>query len=274
MFISPMLLHQVDKPFDDENYITEMKFDGIRLLLSHFDKTTLYTRHQTDCTIRFKELLDHNLPYGTILDGEVIVTNHEGKPDFEAVMQRFSSKKSNHKVQFMVFDIIYFRGKPVMDLPLMERKQLLEEVIPADSDHIVKVPYIVGKGISYFKAIKDNNLEGIALKVKDSIYKQNHRSKNWLKVINYSYTEVKITGFRKKEFGLLLNFENGQSAGLLEFMPLNERKAFYQVSKQLVYKEDKNFIYIDPIIKCRVKYRNLTKQGKLRIPVFNSFIFN
>jgi DNA ligase 1 len=274
MFISPMLLHQVDKPFDDGNFITEMKFDGIRLLLSHFDKTTLYTRHHTDCTTKFKELLEHNLPYGTILDGEVIVTDHEGKPDFEAVMQRFSSNKSNHKVTFMVFDILYYRGKPVMDLPQLERKHLLSEVLPDDSEHTIKVPYMVGKGISYFNAVKQNHLEGIVLKSKDSTYKQNHRSKNWLKVINYSYSDVKIAGFKKNEFGLLLNFDNGRSAGVMEFMPMNERKAFYQVSKQLIYKEDKNFVYIDPIIECRVKYRNLTKEGKLRIPVFDSFIFN
>lgn len=251
-----------------------MKFDGIRLLLSHFDKTTLYTRHQTDYTNQFNELLDHSLPYGTILDGEVIVTDTKGKPDFELVMQRFSSQKSNHKVTLMVFDILYYMGKSVMDRPLLERKQLLNDILLSGTENIIKVPYLIGNGVSYFEAIQQNELEGVVLKDKDSIYKQNHRSKNWLKVINYSYSEVKIAGYKKNEFGLLLNFENGKPAGVMEFMPLNERKAFRQISRQLVYKEDKNFVYIDPIIKCRVKHRNLTKAGKLRTPVFDSFIFN
>jgi DNA ligase 1 len=273
MFISPMLLHQINQPFDDPNFITELKFDGIRLLLSHFDKTTLYTRHKTDCTAKFSELLEHTLPFGTILDGEVIVTDSKGRPNFEAVMEKFSSHKCDHRVVFMVFDILYFKGKSVMDRPLLERKELLNEALPNDTENIIKVPFTVGNGVSYFEAIKKKSLEGIVLKDIDSIYKQNHRSKSWMKVINYSYSEVKIAGIKKKDFGLLLSFDNGKAAGILEFMPSNEKKAFLQISNQLIYKEDKNFVYIDPIIKCRVKYRNLTKAGKLRIPVFDSFIF-
>lgn len=74
MFVSPMLLHSIKEPFDDDDYITELKFDGIRLILSKFnDQIKLYTRHNNEITSKFPELLDLNIPNGTVLDGEIIV---------------------------------------------------------------------------------------------------------------------------------------------------------------------------------------------------------
>ncbi|MCY9457254.1 ATP-dependent DNA ligase, partial [Bacillus inaquosorum] len=95
MFVSPMLLHSIKEPFDDKNYITELKFDGIRLILTKFvNQIKLYTRHNNEVTSKFPELLDLDIPDGTVLDGEVIVAAPDGAPDFEAVMERFMSKKS------------------------------------------------------------------------------------------------------------------------------------------------------------------------------------
>jgi DNA ligase 1 len=87
LFVSPMLLHKIDHPFDDEEYITELKLDGIRLILSKFDnKIKLYTRHKNDVTARFQELLNLDIPDGTVLDGEIVVTDSSGKPDFGAII--------------------------------------------------------------------------------------------------------------------------------------------------------------------------------------------
>lgn len=84
-----------------------------------------------------------------------------------------------------------------------------------------------------------------------------------LKVINYQYDDVMITGLRKGEFGLLLSFLDGKPAGIMEFMPPAARKELYRL--QQVVSEDIRNTFIKPI-KCRVKYRNLTKPGLLRIP--------
>jgi DNA ligase 1 len=103
------------------------------------------------------------------------------------------------------------------------------------------------------------------LKRKDSRYEVGKRSHSWIKVINYQNEDVLITGLKKGEFGLLLSFLNGNAAGLMEFMSPAERKNFYPM--QHVVSENDKFIFIEPI-KCRVKFRNLTKEGKLRIPSF------
>ncbi len=121
-----MLLQRVEQPFDDDSYITELKLDGIRLILSKFDnKVKLYTRHNNEVTAKFPELLTFDIPDGTVLDGEIIVTDQYGKPDFEAMMARFQSKRTlmgNGTLSYVVFDVIQCKGKPVNKLPLMDRK--------------------------------------------------------------------------------------------------------------------------------------------------------
>ena len=140
MFISPMLLHKSDHPFDDEKYITELKLDGIRLILSKFDnKVRLYTRHKNEVTSKFPELLDIDIPNGTVIDGELIVPGDNEKPDFEAMMERFQSNKSLRFIQYGVFDVIYFKGEKVTNLTLIERKALLESFLPQSENCISEV---------------------------------------------------------------------------------------------------------------------------------------
>jgi DNA ligase 1 len=261
-----MLLERVPEPFDDDNYITELKLDGIRLTLSKFDGITkLYTRHKNEVTAKFKELLLLDLPDGIVLDGEIIVPGQNGKPDFESMMERFQSTKSQHPIQYCVFDIVYYEGQKVTHLPLLERKELLNKVLPKGNPSIVLVQWILGNGIAYFNLVVENSLEGIVLKRSTSKYHIDKRSSDWLKVINYQYENVWITGMRKKEFGLLLNFEDKEYAGVMEFVPAAHRKEFYRMKK--VVTENDKYSFIKPI-KCKVKYRNLTKDGKLRIPSF------
>ncbi|PLR99552.1 ATP-dependent DNA ligase [Bacillus sp. T33-2] len=273
MFVSPMLLHKSDEPFDNSEWITELKLDGIRLLLSKFDgKTKLYTRHKNEVTSKYPELLNLNIPDNTVLDGELIVTDKDGKPDFEACMERFSSSRSPHEVSFSVFDVLYHKGDKITHLPLLDRKEILEEIIMEDTPIINKVKWTEGNGVAYFDLIKQHDLEGVVLKKADSKYQINKRSQDWLKVINYQYENVYISGLRKDEFGLLLNFENGSYAGIMEFMTPKARKEFYTQYRDFVIDENDKFVYLDPKLKIKVKYRNLTKRGLLRIASFVEWV--
>jgi DNA ligase-1 len=264
-----MLLQKSEHPFDDDSYITELKLDGIRLILSNFDnKIKLYTRHNNEVTAKFPELLTIDIPNGTVLDGEIIVTGSDGKPDFEAMMSRFQSNwkvLENSSLSYVVFDVIQYKGKSVTKLPLTDRKQLLDKIIAQDTSLVAKVKYLEGYGSAYFDLVRQQGLEGIVLKRKDSRYEVGKRSNSWLKVINYQYDDVVITGIRKGKFGLLLTFLDGKPAGLMEFMPPAGRNQIYR--RQQVISENDKFIFIEPI-QCRVKYRNITKAGFLRIPSF------
>ncbi|WP_137743371.1 ATP-dependent DNA ligase [Robertmurraya siralis] len=274
MFVSPMLLYKSDEPFDNDEYVTELKLDGIRLILSKFDnKVKLYTRHNNEVTSKFPELLNINIPNGTVLDGEIVVTDSDGKPDFEAMMERFQSKKSEHKVEYCVFDIIYYDSKKV-SLPLLERKELLSFVLKPN-DGIFLSQWIRGNAEAYFDLVKQQGLEGIVMKSVNSKYQVGKRSNDWLKVINYQYATVYISGLRKDEFGLLLSVEeNGKLKykGIMEFVTPVAKKEFYKQYRELITKENDKFIYLDPKIKCKVKFRNYTKAGLLRIPSFVEYV--
>ncbi|WP_251033537.1 RNA ligase family protein [Bacillus sp. ISL-75] len=252
-----------------------MKLDGIRLILSKFNgKVRLYTRHYNEVTGRFPELLDADIPDGTVLDGELIVPDQDGKPDFEAAMERFQSNKSNLRFQYCVFDVIYYAGDKVTNLPLVERKNLLESFLP-QSNEIVMVQWMVGHGEEYFNLVQQHDLEGIVLKKANSTYQVNKRTHDWLKVINYKYADVYITGLRKDDFGLLLSTYEGDNlkpSGIMEFITQKEKMKFYARYQDLIIGEDKKFVFIKPEIQCKVKFRNYTKQGLLRIPSFVEYI--
>jgi DNA ligase-1 len=88
---------------------------------------------------------------------------------------------------------------------------------------------------------------------------------------------VFISGYRKEEFGWLAQIEeNGEkrAAGIIELgVSPKHKKAFYGIAKQLVTSEDKNFVYLDPLLKAEVKFRNWTRNNMLRTPSFVEFVF-
>lgn len=273
MFVSPQLLHKAadNLPFDDVKWITELKLDGIRLLYTKLNGVTrLYTRHNNEVTSLFPEIASVPLPDG-VYDGELIVPGIDGKPNFEAMMSRFKSLKAPYQVQFAIFDVIYVNDKKVTHLPLLERKQLLEELLPTDSELVTKVKWLSGNAKAYFELIKQHDLEGIVQKKADAPYLIGRRSKEVLKVINYKYTRINIVGYSKKKFGLLLQFDDNEPAGVMEFMPPTDRRKFYQYTRDNQILDKGEFVYIKPL-SCNVKYRNLTSNGKLRIPSFESWV--
>lgn len=281
MFISPMLLIKENEPFNDDNYLSELKLDGIRLIYSNTDKPKLYTRHKTDVTTRFPEIINLDLPKGIIMDGELILQDEDGKPDFEGLMSRFQIRNQDRvkrlsqvkPATFCTFDILYYGKESICQLPLIERKGILNETIGDTNGQITNVKYLEGRGIPFFDAVKKQGLEGIVLKNKNSPYMHGKRSESWIKVKNYQYANVCITGYRKKEFGWLISYEDGRFAGTLEIVTSGEaRQAVYSIAEQLKTGEDSNHVYLKPLIKCRIKYLYETKKGYLREPSFVEFL--
>ncbi|CAI6022939.1 Multifunctional non-homologous end joining DNA repair protein LigD [Paenibacillus sp. JJ-100] len=284
MFISPMLLETAPGPFSHSNYIFEPKVDGHRLIYSQQSGSVrLYTRHNNDCTQQYPEL---QLPFDAdiILDGEVACTDPMTSiNDFEGVMSRFSTRQANKIAQltktlpatFAIFDILHYKGQDLRKLSLTERKAILHSlVLPSSSFGIV--PHIEGAGEALYEQIEAMGMEGVVGKRKDSKY-VSRRSKDWVKVINWSYADVFITGYKKAEFGWLAAVPDSSGklrpAGIIEHGANQKHKqAFRGVCQQLVTGEDKNHVYLQPRIQVRVRMRNWTKSGLLRTPVFEQFI--
>lgn len=287
MFIDPMLLATAPGPFSDSRFIFEPKIDGHRLIFSQQNEVVrLYTRHNNDCTRQYPEIVDAIFPHDIVLDGEIAcVDPTTGNSDFEAVMTRFQAKKADKiaalsvslPATFVIFDVLQYNGRDLRQLSLVERKEILAQ-IPLPSASLGIVPYIEGAGEALFEQIKARGIEGVVGKRMDSRYETGRRSDNWRKIINWSYTDVFITGYRKEEFGWLaavktLDNLKLRPAGIIELgANTMHKKAFYNVVKPLITGEDRNFVYVEPRIRARVKMRNWTRSGMLRSPVFTEFI--
>lgn len=282
MFLPPMLLEKIEEPFDDERWLFEPKIDGHRLIISiQNGEVRLYTRHNNEVTRQYPEL--HNVPIDdqsdVVLDGEVACINPEtGTIDFELVMERFQMKKPTtirqamirQPVVFFAFDILQYKGEDLRSRTLMERKAILSKVLQGNA-YFSTVISVEGAGTALFKVIQEKRLEGIVAKKRESKY-LGRRHANWLKIINYEYADVQIAGYRKAEFGWLLKHDD-RSIGILELaVPPTHKKAFYGVAKNLITSEDKNFVYVRPDLKARVRFRNWTRSGMLRTPEFVDFV--
>lgn len=281
MFIEPMLLATAPVPFSDPRYIFEPKIDGHRLLFSQKSgRIRLYTRHETECTQQYPELL---VPFDDdiLLDGEVACAGPDGV-DFEEVMIRFKASKDQRikqltvssPVTFVVFDVLQYKGQDLRRMPLLQRKEILAG-IKMPTQQFGVIPFVEDAGEALFNQMVSRKLEGMVGKRKNSLYVSS-RSPSWQKVINWSYTDVIITGYRKDEFGLLTAVENESGglrpAGIIEYATQATRKEFYSMSRFHVSGEDKNFVHLTPGIRGRVKFRNWFKSGMLRTPVLTELI--
>ncbi|WP_257968075.1 ATP-dependent DNA ligase [Peribacillus deserti] len=268
-----MLLHKSETP-PEGDYIHQLKFDGFRCIFSSSNhQVRLFTRHQNECTSQFPDM-QIRFPRDVVLDGEMIVLD-QGKPCWESVMKRFQARKSVELVSrelpahFVAFDILKIDGKDITKKPLEERLAILEQVVE-DSQVISKAKNF-DDGLQLFHAVKEMGLEGIVSKRKGSVYNLNTRSQDWIKVKNYRQETVQIAGLRKDNFGWSI-IKDGKYVGVCEFVPPNERKAFWKIAQQIVKEEDSSWIHLEPLIRCKVKFQDYTKAGLMRSPSFVEFV--
>jgi DNA ligase-1 len=283
--IKPMLL-QPSTTIPKGEFLHQLKMDGHRTLL-HYDhgKIKVFTRQMNDVTSKYPELQHIKLPVDTcILDGELICFDNESdppKPCFDSLTTRFQTSNPNKiqtllktlPVSFSAFDIIFLNGESLLDKNLASRFEKLQSII-TNEPYISLCPTFFD-GESLFERVVDLGLEGICSKSLNSRYHLDSRPTGkdaWYKIKNYQYDIVQIGALRKNQFGWMM-LQDGKYRGILEFVPPDERKAFYQVSKQLIQSEKKNYIYLDTRIQCRVKYQCLSKKGLMRSASFVEFIY-
>jgi bifunctional non-homologous end joining protein LigD len=198
--IKPMKATLVDKPFDDPNWLYEVKWDGYRAI------ATLDKKEGTQLISRNNLLFDKYYPINdalnkwdmnAVFDGELLVLDEKGISDFGA-MQNWRSEADGNLV-FYIFDILWYNGKNLMGLPLKERQAILKFILPTDNDHIRQSKVFDASGIDFFAVAELMGLEGIIAKRADSIYTSDLRSKEWLKIKVQRRQEVVIAGFTKNE---------------------------------------------------------------------------
>ena len=207
--VKPMLATLIKEPFDREDWIFEVKWDGYRAIAEIQDgKVSLYSRNLISFNQKFAPVTEslRKFRFDAVLDGEIVVVDDEGYPNFQ-MLQDFRKSGKGHLIYY-VFDLLYFEGHDLTGLPLLRRRELLKKVLPAVpniklSDHVSK------EGVLFFKVAKEKGLEGIIAKDAYSKYLMDRRGREWLKVKVQLTQEGVIGGFTepkgvRKDLGALV----------------------------------------------------------------------
>src|SRR5690554_4531131 len=195
-YIKPMLATTGKEPFNNENWVFEIKWDGYRAIadLSSKENMKLYSRNGISFMDRYpnikKDLLKQK--HSMIIDGEIVALNEKGAPSFQ-LLQHYA-ENPNTPVIFKVFDILYLNGHSARKLSLIERKELLKDAL-IETPRIKYCDHIDGNGIDFYSEIQRSNIEGVMAKKKSSIYTDGNRSENWLKIKNNLSEEAVIVGY-------------------------------------------------------------------------------
>ncbi|TAU35698.1 non-homologous end-joining DNA ligase (plasmid) [Rhizobium beringeri] len=286
--IEPCLALLKARPPKGDDWVFEIKWDGYRLAV-HIEPTgvRILTRGGHDWTSRFPaiEQAAKELPVATaILDGEAVVLDDQGRPDFGLLQQSLSGrggKKTSSTAIFMTFDLLYFDGHDLRNSELDMRRHLLEDLVPAgDQGDIRLSEQIEADGDQLLASSCGHGLEGIIAKRRDGPYRSG-RLGDWLKIKCTQSDGFAIVGYEKSSasFGgigrLLLAARKGD-----EFVYVggvgtgfNQRSAAElreQMDKLIISKpavdtgRKRNAVFIDPKLVAEIEYRGWTHDGRLR----------
>ena len=198
--IAPMLATLVNEPSEDDNWIYELKWDGYRAIgYINNGEVEIRSRNNKSFNEKFYPIYDalNDWKVNAIVDGEIIVVNDEGMPDF-GDLQLWRSEADGTLV-FYLFDLLWLDGYNIMDLPLEERHQLLNSIIPEGHASIRISKHFDATGKEFFQLAEQLQLEGIVAKKKGSTYKPGARSKEWLKIKTEKRQELVIGGYTQNE---------------------------------------------------------------------------
>jgi bifunctional non-homologous end joining protein LigD len=205
--IDPMLARLVEKlPTPDKVWGFEFKWDGIRAIAYvEGGRVRLQSRTGEDITARYPEIHPMGRALGSnevILDGEIVALDERGRPSFEQIQQRMGLTADNEvrrkmkevPVTYMVFDVMWRDGHPLLELPYTERRKALAELKLSGASWQTP-PYEVGGGQTMKDASAKAGLEGVMAKRLESKYEPGKRTGSWQKIKNRNRQELVIGGW-------------------------------------------------------------------------------
>lgn len=296
--VQPMLATLIDKPFDDQNWVYEVKWDGYRAVaFMKNGKIELKSRNDKSFNEKFYPVYDtlKSIVINAILDGEIVVLEKNGMANF-AALQNWRSEADGDLVYY-VFDILWYDGKDLKGLSLLERKAILKEVMPLN-DLILLSEHFDTSGVGFLNEAKKLGLEGILAKRKESVYHIHERSPDWLKIKANKRQEVVIGGFTKNEgssklfSSLLVGLYEGkkliytgkvgtgfsaklQQELMAQFKPLVTKNSPFDdepdINKSSRFRPrppHAAVTWLHPNLVCEVSFTEMTGDGVMRHPSF------
>jgi len=305
--IKPMLAEPATEPFDSKDWAFEVKWDGVRALLflnKSMKIKELQSRKGSDITHRYPELareIDSAVMCqdSVVLDGEIVVLDNEGRPDFQKHQSRMNvdSKRDieylsrESPATFFVFDILYLDGKSLERLDFVNRRAALERVIKKESSKIRISDYIEEQGRALFESAIKSRLEGIVAKYKYSAYQRGARSSSWRKIKGVLTQDCVVIGYtsgvgnREGYFGSLilaahyngkLQFVGHTGSGfgfdqLAETFEMMQKLRVGSCPIGHVPYVNREPFWLRPELVAEVKFNGWTREMIMRAPIFVRF---
>ena len=296
--IEPMLATLVTEPVSGSEWLYEMKWDGYRALAYlEGQQAELRSRNNKSFNDKFYPLHTSMKQWNinAVVDGEIVVVNEKGIPDFSD-LQQWRSEADGHLVYY-AFDLLWYEGVSLMHLPLHERRAALKSIMPEDpSVRISEVMQEIGKDA--FKLAEELHLEGVMAKRKDSVYTTAARTKDWLKIKTEKHQELVIGGYTKNEgsnklFSALLlgiieegvfhfitpvgtGFNRKMQEEIIQLLkphevkknPFAEEPEYNKPSRFRPNPPKATVTWVKPAVVAEIAYREMTKGGAIRQPSF------
>lgn len=270
------------------DWIFELKYDGYRMLaFVEGGKAALFSRNGKDYTDHFRPVADSlaALFFGRafVLDGEIVVTDNDGKTDFQA-LQNYLKNPSGKNLSYIVFDLLALDGKDLRSEPLLKRKEKLEELLRGAPKNIRYSAHTYSLTDENFEAVCRGKYEGLIAKKVDSIY-SGTRNGDWIKLKCAVGQEFVVGGFSrsgKKSEGLssllLGYFEGGRlvyagraGTGFSEKTASELQKKLEKIkvgespfSGTVKQKKDETVVFTKPKLSAQIRFADWTEEGLLR----------
>ncbi|NLS02339.1 ATP-dependent DNA ligase [Rhizobium sp. P32RR-XVIII] len=287
--IEPCLALLKPKVPKGPDWVYEIKWDGYRLAVHIEPKgVRILTRGGHDWTHRFPAIEEAAKQLGVntaILDGEAVVYDEQGRSDFGRLQQSLGGrggKQNSFEAMFVAFDILYFDGHNLTGMDLMARRHLLESLVPAKGEGIIRLSEEIGAdGDKLLAAACEHGLEGIIAKNRHSTYRSG-RLGDWVKVKCTQSDSFVIIGYERSMVAragigrLLLAARKGKKLVYVGGVGtgFNERsaQALRDLMDEIVIskpaadtgRKKRDAVYVKPTLIAEIEYRAWTHDGKLR----------
>jgi len=280
-----------EAPFSSADYIFEVKWDGLRCLLYRDPRGQIHIHDRgfNDLTAIVPEVTAaaSRVPPGSVIDGEVVATDRDGRPDYHRLRQRLAggaALREQIPVAYLAFDALYLEEKPLVKQPVTRRRARLQKSVEAGG-HIFVPDHIEEDGVELFEACLERGLEGVVAKHRQSPYVPGQRSPFWLKVKAVKSDDFVVVGWMgQRPFDALVVgfYEDGRLLPCGTVGGGWDDEAARLVRTQLAELASETSplepppIMVKPVHWCRpelvvsVRYSEWSPDGTLRFPIFNS----
>ncbi|MES2780839.1 MAG: DNA ligase D [Bacteroidota bacterium] len=288
----PMLAKIAVEIPKETKWFYEPKYDGYRALTKvHNGEVEMVSRNGNSFNKQYKTLIEELeiISDDIILDGEVVIEDKQGVSNFQ-LLQNYTTTHEG-TLTYYVFDILFVNGHSLAEIPLSQRKELLDTFFDGYTfTNIIKSPSVREKGEQLLKKLTTKGYEGIIAKDATGLYYPGKRAESWLKIKSVMMQEVVICGYTlpqnsRKYFGSLIlglykgdelmyigNCGTGFTDASLEqlhkqFTKLQTNKCPFEKKPVLLGRKGKP-VWMKPALVCNVKFQQWTRDENLRNPVF------